>query len=84
MLFLLDFLGVFQCLYFSEGMQVFEKECKFLFIGWQQEVDQVKCFGFEVVESIVDCNIFIFFRGELLYFVGINIFMKVFYLEDVN
>lgn len=49
----------------------------------EEECCWVLCMGFIGVDSIEDKLILIFVWGELLYFVGINIFFKVFYVEDV-
>lgn len=65
------------------GWKVVEKEGVLFFVVWEKEKVWVLCMGLIGVDSLMDKLILIFVCGELLYYVGINIFLKVFYIEDV-
>ncbi|ANE46208.1 agmatinase [Paenibacillus swuensis] len=66
------------------GIQAAEKEATLSFARHEEQVKRNLELGLEAAESIGDRTISTFSRGELPHYAGINTFLKMPYLEDVN
>ena len=68
----------------SQAAKAIQKEAELGSKGWLAEVERNKKLGLEAAPSIEDREISTFARGELPHFAGINTFLKMPYVEDVN
>ena len=68
----------------SQAAKALKKEAELGSAGWLAEVERNKKLGLEAAPSIEDREISTFSRGELPHFAGINTFLKMPYVEDVN
>jgi agmatinase len=66
------------------GIQAAHKEAGLPLTRHDEEIQRNLKLGLEAAESIGDRTISCFSRGELPHYAGINTFMKMPYLEDVN
>lgn len=66
------------------GIQAAHKEATLSATRHDEEIKRNLALGLEAADSIGDRTISTFSRGELPHYAGINTFMKMPYLEDVN
>jgi agmatinase len=66
------------------GIQAAHKEATLSSTRHDEEIKRNLALGLEAADSIGDRTISTFSRGELPHYAGINTFMKMPYLEDVN